>query len=406
MADKALKKRLADIFTGLNDSSQADRPVALTPVGKVDIERYLAALFSDLDAPAEVEEEVIEGQLVAKPAVAPRVDRLPKPLLAPENIGPIDDVVKLLKSKEPEDRLRAITNLADMQAEWAIDPLLYASCDSDEEVSNLALETLLRIVDRANSRILALAEATSASLLHQGATNYISYLMGQPFVYVPAGSFLMGSDPAVDPLATAQEQPQHQLALPGYWISRYPVTAIQFQLYLRESHAHSRGGRKYGQDDYPVVDVTWFEALAYCNWLNESAGLPISLPSEAEWEKAARGTDGRRYPWGNQPPTDELCNFHSTTPVGHYSPQGDGPYGCADMAGNVWEWTRSLYEAYPYQPDDGREIIESDQPRVVRGLTFNNREELSRCAYRHSLAPMLHLNSLGFRLTISPSFAG
>jgi serine/threonine-protein kinase len=403
MADKVLKKRLAGLFTGLNDHSLPDhRPVALRKADEADIERYLAALFSDLDAPVR-EGEVIEGQLVSESDVALKGDPRPKPLPAPENIGPIDDIVKLLKSKDPEDRLRAIANLAHMQEDWTIDPLLYASRDPNAEVSNLALKALLRIVDRVNERILVLVGYPSVSPLHQGAANYISYLVEQPFVYVPAGSFLMGSDPAVDPLATSQEQPQHQLVLPGYWISRYPVTATQFQLYLKESRDHSRGGRKYGQNDYPVVDVTWYEALAYCNWLSEIAELPISLPSEAEWEKAARGTDGRRYPWGNQSPTDELCNFHSTTPVGHYSPQGDSPYGCADMAGNVWEWTRSLYKAYPYQPEDGREIIESDQPRVVRGLTFNNREELSRCAYRHSLAPMLHLNSLGFRLSISAS---
>jgi formylglycine-generating enzyme required for sulfatase activity len=393
-----LKKQLAGLFTGLNENPPTDRSVSLTPASEGDIERYLAALFSDLDAPAETDEAVIEGQLVSGSEVT-RVELLPPPP------APIDDIIKLLKSKEPEDRCRAITSLAEMPSDWTIDPLLYASRDPDDEVSDLALETLLRIAEQVNNRILALANHPSTSPLHQGATIYISYLIGQPFVYIPSGAFLMGSDPTVDPLVTPPEQPQHQLVLPSYWISRYPVTAIQFQLYLNESRSHLRGGRKYGQDDYPVVDVTWLEARAYCNWLSEAAGLPISLPSEAEWEKAARGTDGRRYPWGNQSPTDELCNFHSATPVGHYSPQGDSPYGCADMTGNVWEWTRSLYKAYPYDPEDGREIIESDQPRAVRGLTFNNREELSRCAYRHSLAPMLHLNTLGFRLAISPTFA-
>jgi serine/threonine-protein kinase len=214
----------------------------------------------------------------------------------------------------------------------------------------------------------------------------------------------MGSDPAVDPLAGSNEQPQHELALPGYWISRFPVTAIHFRLFLKESGYHSSDVRKYGQDDYPVVDVTWDDALAYCNWLSEYGDLPVTLPSEAEWEKAARGNDGRRYPWGNQPPTPELCNFQQTTPVGQYSPQGDSPYGCADMAGSVWEWTRSIYKPYPYSMEDGREIFEEGQVRVVRGLTFNNQEQFTRCAFRHSLPSMLHLNTLGFRLVISPSF--
>jgi formylglycine-generating enzyme required for sulfatase activity len=149
-----------------------------------------------------------------------------------------------------------------------------------------------------------------------------------------------------------------------------------------------------------VVDLAWAEALAYCDWLAGQTGLPICLPSEAEWEKAARGGDGRRYPWGNQPPTPELCNFHRPTPAGRYSPQGDSPYGCADMAGNVWEWTRSLEQPYPYQPGDGREDLAGDGARIVRGLSFNNEERFTRCAFRHSLPPMLHLTTLGFRVVV------
>lgn len=97
-----------------------------------------------------------------------------------------------------------------------------------------------------------------------------------------------------------------------------------------------------GKENHPVVNVSWYDAVAFCRWLSQETGQPFRLPTEAEWEKAARGADGRIYPWGDEQLTNELCYLGSgTTPVGRYSPQGDSPYGCADMAGNVWEWTQS-----------------------------------------------------------------
>ena len=98
--------------------------------------------------------------------------------------------------------------------------------------------------------------------------------------------------------------------------------------------------------------------------------------------------------------TPALCNFDRATPAGHYSPKGDSPYGCADMAGNVWEWTRSIYKPYPYDNRDGREELQADDARVIRGLTFNNPEQFTRCAFRYSLNPILHLRTLGFRVAL------
>jgi formylglycine-generating enzyme required for sulfatase activity len=236
-------------------------------------------------------------------------------------------------------------------------------------------------------------------------------------VWVPPGPFLMGSDNDDDPQAYDSELPQHEVRLPGYWIGRYPVTVAQYRDFVEKSGRDVDERSLKDPDDHPVCYVNWRDALAYCRWLNERTGLPVTLPSEAEWEKAARGTDGRIYPWGDEDPTAELCNFDrnvdDTTPVGNYSPEGDSPYECADMAGNVWEWTRSLWGEdwqepdfdYPYDSEDGREDLEAgdDVRRVVRGGSFGLTEYLVRCAYRNGLnLPLNRSWNRGFRVVVSP----
>ena len=137
-----------------------------------------------------------------------------------------------------------------------------------------------------------------------------------------------------------------------------------------------------GKGDHPVVQVSWADAQAFC----DCAGL--ALPTEQQWEKAARGTDGRIWPWGNEPPTTEHCNFtgkvSDTTPVGRYSPQGDSPYGCVDMAGNVLEWAASWYT--------------ERQSRALRGGAWDYNDRVTRAAYRDYLNPRLRYAYVGFRV--------
>ena len=139
-----------------------------------------------------------------------------------------------------------------------------------------------------------------------------------------------------------------------------------------------------GKAEHPVVQVTWQDAQAYCQWLNQAHGgeLPegwvFRLPTEAEWEKAGRGEYGQEWPWGNEF-DPKKCNSseggaNGTTPVGAYSPQGDSPYGAADMVGNVWEWTHTLYRNYPYQAKDGRKSKQGTNARVLRGGSFTTIE--------------------------------
>ena len=153
-----------------------------------------------------------------------------------------------------------------------------------------------------------------------------------------------------------------------------------------------------------MVRVSWYDARAYCDWLSAVTGKPYRLPTEAEWEKAARGTDGRAYPWGNEwDPT--RCNAKESgredaSPVGLHA-HGASPYGLLDMAGNVWEWTSSLYRSYPFREDDGRHDLQSADPRVLRGGSWLDSFDSTRASCRRSYIPAYHSRLHGFRCCLS-----
>ncbi len=167
---------------------------------------------------------------------------------------------------------------------------------------------------------------------------------------------------------------------------------------------HPNGPDSHIRDkaDHPVVSVSWHDAQAFCKW----AG--VLLPTEAQWEKAARGPNGRLWPWGNDKPTKDHCNFDmnvkDTTPIGSF-PKGASPYGCLDMAGNVWEWTSSHYKPYPYDGGDGREDLSAPDsvPRVLRGGSFASHVGDVRCAGRDGFNPYGRGADLGFRV-LAPGF--
>jgi formylglycine-generating enzyme required for sulfatase activity len=243
-------------------------------------------------------------------------------------------------------------------------------------------------------------------------------------VDVPAGPFLMGSDDA-DGMAMDREKTQHEVTLRAFKIGRYPVTVDQYRRFVAAT------GRWWGMDEgervqranHPAAYVTWHDARAYCTWLTgvwraEGKIGPdemVRLPTEAEWEKAARGTDGRRYPWGDEW-EESRCNtselgLGDTCAVGVF-PEGASPCGCLDMAGQVWEWTASLWGRdwgepefkYPYDPADGRENLDAgdDILRVVRGGSFRSDRASASCAVRRRDDPSLDWYDDGFRVVVSP----
>lgn len=199
-------------------------------------------------------------------------------------------------------------------------------------------------------------------------------------VPIPAGPFIMGSDDG-----PADERPAHKVELQTFSIDKFPVANAQFALFLNMAGpVNAKGERLYDVDDndarihkrgekwvadrgfenHPVMEVSWFGARDYCAWVGKR------LPSEAEWEKAARGTDGRKYPWGNSPPDKTRAQFRAgwnqTMPVDAF-PKGASLYGVLDMAGNAWEWVSSAYSPYPYNPNDGREDLTPGPVRGTRG---------------------------------------
>lgn len=244
---------------------------------------------------------------------------------------------------------------------------------------------------------------------------YSVYKIGDiDFVKIPRGSFLMGSSEQ-DELAYSIEKPQHR---PGmqyeFLISRFEISNHQFEQFTegeRIGKSWGAPGRKK-KPDHPVVNISWNLALDFCSWFSEQnsdllpKGRITRLPTEAEWEKSARGTDGRLWPWGND--FEVLrCNFqkgriNSTTPIDAFSQQGDSPYHVADMAGNVFEWTMSLLKKYPYNSTDGRENPKTPGNRVLRGGSFDSASKIVRCACRSNLPPNLHVLGVGFRIVIAP----
>jgi formylglycine-generating enzyme required for sulfatase activity len=222
---------------------------------------------------------------------------------------------------------------------------------------------------------------------------------GAMLVFVPAGEFKMGSE-----YGNIDEQPVHTVFLDAYWIDRTEVTNAMYARCVEtgdcrppsNTSSYTRSSY-YGNpefDDYPVIYVNWYKAKTYCEWAGRR------LPTEAEWEKAARGTDERTYPWGNDIPNADLLNYNSevgdTTQVGEY-PNGASPYGAYDMAGNVWEWVSSLYKPYPYDASDGREDLAASGPRVLRGISWLGNYQYVHSAFRNRDDPSGFGHHFGFR---------
>jgi formylglycine-generating enzyme required for sulfatase activity len=276
---------------------------------------------------------------------------------------------------------------------------------------------------------------------------------GLSFIRIPKGKFIMGSK-GNDEMAWDDEKPQHELELSyDYWAGKFPIRVLDFREFVQSTGYVTRaetegwcwgwnveymkwekiqganwkkplGGRSGAEtiEQHPVVQVCWYDAKVFCDWLNQNhkhelpSGYCFRLPSEAEWEKAARGSKGREWPWGNEfdpslSNSRESGRFH-TVKIGTYSPEGDSEYGVADMSGNIWEWTITLWGndrntpsyVYPYLSQDGREEQGAGEEfcRVIRGGSYKDDWKGVRTACRDIDPPNYSLSNLGFRIYVTP----
>ncbi|MBM3890019.1 MAG: formylglycine-generating enzyme family protein [Verrucomicrobia bacterium] len=220
------------------------------------------------------------------------------------------------------------------------------------------------------------------------------------FVWIELGEFTMGN---ADTESPDNERPAHKVRLTqGYWMAETLVTHVQYEQFDPD-HRNRRPG--WAGDDHPVIWVTWSEAVAFCLWLSERDGREYRLPTEAQWEYAARGTDGRIFPWGNSW-DGQRCNsaedddgFAQTSPVKQF-PQGASPFGVLDMVGNVWEWCSDWFE-----PGYGDGSTRQDPAgpaggthRVCRGGSWLNHGYSCRTTMRARRAPDFSDNYIGFRV--------
>jgi formylglycine-generating enzyme required for sulfatase activity len=321
-----------------------------------------------------------------------------------------------------------------------------------EEVNPTRIDNVRgqELVERVRNRLTTLlAEEALAPVERATAGNTLSRI-GDPrfdpdalylpkdgnlgFVKIPAGIFLMGSDFDKDELAFDAEVPQHRLELSLFYMAKWLVTVAQYQAFAGlNRHEMRRFADQNSLSNHPVVRVTWHEAIAYCRWLTEKLrmwknssfpvvdlvkkkGWVVTLPSEAEWEKAARAIDGRIYPWGNDFDKNR-CNMdetgiNTTSPVGCF-PSGASPYMVEDQSGNVSEWTRSKWieKGYPY-PMKGRALADRENVkdknvrRVLRGGSFLGDAKFVRCAFRGADYSDRWNSGSGFRVVVCPGPSG
>jgi toxoflavin biosynthesis protein ToxD len=324
----------------------------------------------------------------------------------------------LTKAGYVQKEIRFALDVADEQPEGAI-YLIPARLEDCQVPSRLNKWQWVNLFHNRGSEYLKQSLESRAK--------YLSVVLAPPFepkmIWIPAGKFLMGSTKeqatqafrdGVDKDWVEQEQPQHTVELSDYSIGKYPITNREYQFFVQDTRYNPPSGwigDRFPAENgnHPVVNISWYDAVNYSKWLSDKTKKQYRLPTEAEWEKAARGEDGLIYPWGSKfdPKSSNTleAQIGDTSEVGQFSPYGDSPYGCADMAGNVWEWCADWFDAEEYKNKD--RIKDPQGPlvgtyRVLRGGSFASSPGSVRCAHRNRLHRSNFDLRYGFRVVSSP----
>ena len=311
-------------------------------------------------------------------------------------------------AKESRYQLAVVTFEA---GEWAEARRLFDELEGYKDSQALAKDSTYQLAASGGWAEAAASDEQNQELLFAAcppptnATNGITWSRcsdGMVMVFVPSGSFLMGSM-AEDTEALYNEFPQHEVHLVNFWLDRTEVTNAQYNQCVTASVcAASEPLNDHFSDETPVQGINWLDADVYCRWVGGQ------LPTEAQWEYAARGPDGRRFPWGDSPPDGSLANFNrnvgTTTPVGHY-PAGASWVGALDMAGNVQEWVADWYDSdyYSSSPHDnptGPVSGNFNNFKVLRGGSWGGGARYVRGAYRYNVSASVRSHFIGFRCLV------
>ncbi len=403
-------ERQAGLLIGKGKDASGERMFAFPHRG---FQEFLAArhLVSDWDFSRRVAELVSQGDmwrevilLATGHLVFNEQKVIPQPL----------DAINLLVKAEPP------TSDAGWRAVWWAAEMLHivgrSAAEQDEHVGR-------QLVPRLISQLAMLVSGGHLPPVERAQAGDVLGLLGDPrpgvctvvpeMVQIEGGTVEIGS-----------EAERHTVPVAPFSLARYPITNAQFRVFVEDGGYNKReywtargwewrgaapryqgllDDPQWGIPNRPIVAVTWHEAIAYTRWLAARTGRPFRLPTEVEWERAAAGTERRKFPWGNRT-SAETAN-HRDTAIGQtvavgIFPEDRTPEGICDLGGNVWEWCSSLGMDYPYRPGDGREDLEAPGARVLRGGAFDNPRNVLHCTHRRPVEPHAYVALIGFRVAL------
>ena len=362
-------------------------------------------------------------RVLATGALLTRRELIGQCIAETDDPDPLPFVERLSDPSETADRRDAIVTLLGARGGEAVAEIARTWLEQGDPTLRATARRVLglRSEDSRGTERAAIepAAATAPALVARGGGRlepgkpHVCDVSGIRYLWVPRGVFWMGARDISN-----VEKPHHRVRVSPFWLAETPVTNAQYERFLRASPTARKpefwGDRRFSQSDQPVVGVSWHDLRSYCAWLAETSSLPAILPSEAQWEWAARGDEVRRYPWGNDPkPNVRLACFGNLGAepkrVGQY-PKGAGPFGHLDLAGNVWEWCLDVWDDKAYESEAHRNgpldpiVVKGDVGRrALRGGSFWDDAGSLRSSFRHRELAGSRASHIGFRVALSPA---